>query len=58
MHEIVARLQMVAIATMLLTRLARSANSATGTAPNATVTDTTDTSAPSCLSDSPQSVFI
>ena len=44
--------------TMLLTRLARSANSATGSAPSATVTETTDTSAPSCLSDRPQSAFM
>ena len=51
MHETVARLHSVAIATMLFTRLTRSANSATGTAPMATVTDTTETSAPSCLSD-------
>ena len=58
MHEIVARLHTVAIATMLLTRLARSANSATGKAPSATVTETTETSAPSCLSDRPQSVFM
>ena len=45
----------MAIATMLLTRLARSANKATGRAPNATVIETTETSAPSCLSDRPQS---
>ena len=58
MHEIVARLQAVAMTTMLLTRLARSAISATGSAPSATVTETTDTSAPSCLSDRPQSAFM
>ncbi len=58
MHEIVARLQTVAITTMLLTRLVRSANSATGSAPSAMVTDTTETSAPSCVSDRPQSCFM
>ena len=58
MHEIVARLHAVAMTTMLLTRLARSATSATGSAPSATVTETTDTSAPSCLSDRPQSAFM
>ena len=57
MQEIVARLQITAITTMLFTRLARSANSATGIAPSATVTETTETSAPSCLSEGPQSAF-
>ena len=58
MHEIVARLHAVAMTAMLFTRLARSATSAIGNAPSATVTDTTETSAPSCLSDRPQSVFM
>ena len=58
MHEIVARLHTVAMTVMLLTRLARSAIRATGSAPSATVTETIDTSAPSCLSDSPQSAFM
>jgi hypothetical protein len=57
MQEIVARLHTVAIATMLFTRLTRSANSATGSAPRATVTDTTETSAPSCLSERSHSAF-
>ncbi len=52
MHVSVARLQIPAIATMLRTRLARSAYSAIGSAPTATVTETIDTSAPSCRSDS------
>jgi len=58
MHDSVARLQAVAITTMLLTRLARSASSATGRPHSATVTDTTDTSAPSWLSDSPHSALM
>ena len=55
MQEIEARLHTVAIATMLLTRLPRSASKATGNAPSATVTETTETSEPSCVSDRPHS---
>lgn len=57
MHEIVARLHTVAMMTMLLTRLKRSASSATGRPPTATTMEMTDTSAPSCLSDRLQAVF-
>ena len=57
MQLIEARLQIVAIATMLFTRLKRSANSAIGIAPMATVTETADTRAPSCLSDRLQASF-
>ena len=58
MQEIEARLQTSAIATMLLTRLTRSANSATGIPAAATVIETTDTSAPSSLSDRPHSALM
>ena len=57
MHEMVARLHTVAMMTMLLTRLKRSASSATGKPPTATTIEMTETSAPSCLSDSAQAVF-
>ncbi len=57
MHEIVARLQTVPIATMLPTRLTRSAKRATGMPPIATVTETAETSAPSCVSERPHSAF-
>ena len=58
MQEMVARLHAVAIAKMLFTRLPRSAISAIGSAPIATVTETTDTSAPSCLSETPQAALM
>jgi hypothetical protein len=57
MHEIVARLHAVAMTTMLLTRLTRSAISATGMPPIATVSETAETSAPSCVSERPHSAF-
>ena len=57
MQEMVARLQMVAMTKMLLTRPKRSASSATGMLPNATTMEMTDTSAPSRLSDKSHSSF-
>ena len=53
----VARLHVVPIAAMALTRPRRSASSAVGNAPNATATETMDTSAPSCVSESRHSAF-
>ena len=51
MHEIEAMLHTVAITTMLLTRLMRSATSDTGSAHAARTIERTETKAPSCLSD-------
>ena len=58
MHEIEAMLHTVAITTMLLTRLTRSATSDTGSAQAARTIERTETRAPSCLSDRPQSAFM
>ena len=58
MHEIEAMLHTVAIVTMLLTRLTRSATSDTGSAQAARTIERTETRAPSCLSDRPQSAFM
>src|SRR5580765_8107043 len=58
MHEIEAMLHTVAIVTMLLTRLTRSATSDTGSEQAASTTERAETRPPSCLSDRPQSVFM
>ena len=50
MQEMVARLHTVAIATMLLTRLMRSASKATGMPPKATTMEMIETSPPNSLS--------
>jgi len=52
-----ARLQSTAIATMLFTRLTRSAIQATGMPKSATVIEITETSAPSSLSERLHAAF-